>query len=70
MANTRKDDYRVYFKKVSPYVRFQAILRENDIDVLQPNFSKFIGGCDAAVSEQNLKKIKKACTKLGKDLHK
>lgn len=66
---TKKENYREYFRKVSPFIRFQTVLRENDINVLQPNFSKFMKGNDSAMTEENLKRIRKACGELGDKLN-
>ena len=66
---TKKENYREYFKKVSPFIRFQTVLRENDINVLQPNFSNFMKGNDSAMTEENLEKLKEACSKLGNRLN-
>lgn len=66
---TKKENYRKYFKKVSPFIRFQTVLRENDINVLQPNFSNFMKGNDSAMTEENLEKLKEACGELGNRLN-
>lgn len=57
--------YRDFFKSVSQFIRFQALFREYNINVQQPNFSNFLRGNDTAVTEESLKKIKKACENLG-----
>ena len=69
MIDQKKENYRKFFKNVSPFIRFQTILRENNIKVLQPNFSNFLRGNDAAVTETDLERIRKACADLGDKLN-
>lgn len=63
-----KNQYREYFKKVAPYIRFHTVIKANDINVQQANFSGFMKGRDTAVTEDNLKRIKEACCELGNEL--
>lgn len=63
--NVDKKQYRDFFKQVSPFIRFQTVINENDIGILQPNFSRFLNGNDSAVTDEKLRKLKNACEDLG-----
>ena len=57
--------YRLYFKEIAPYIRFYPVIRKADIHVQQSNFSQFLSGKDNAIKIQDVRRIARACKRLG-----
>lgn len=64
--NRKKDSYRSYFIKISPFIRMKLLYEP--LGIRQPNFSSFMRGNNTAISEDSLKELKIACINLGNRL--